>query len=139
MPGWKDAGVAAHGMRLIAHVDRPEGFYDPNALGDLMLGNTDMAYRGELLFLGSFHGFNIYDISSPTDPRLRTSFVCPGGQGDLSVYGDLLFMSVEMPNGRINCGTNPPMTQVSAERFRGVRIFDVSDLTNPRGTGCTRV
>lgn len=130
--GWLDAAEAAAGVELIAHVDRPEGFYDPNALGNLMLGNTDMAFRDELLFLGSFHGFNIYDISNPADPRLRTSFVCPGGQGDLSVHGDLLFMSVEMPNARVDCGTEPPQQRVSPERFRGVRVFDIRDVDRPR-------
>ncbi|MGH7480929.1 MAG: LVIVD repeat-containing protein, partial [Longimicrobiales bacterium] len=130
-PGWRDAGQAAWNLEPIAHVDRPEGFYDPNALGNILLANSDMAFRDELLFMGSFHGFNIYDISNPRMPRLRTSFVCPGGQGDLSVYGDLLFMSVEMPNGRVDCGTTPPSEPVSPERFRGVRVFDISDLDEP--------
>jgi hypothetical protein len=61
-----------------------------------------------------------------------TSFVCPGGQGDLSVYGNLLFMSVEMPNGRVDCGTAAPTATSSPDRFRGVRIFDISDIGTPR-------
>jgi hypothetical protein len=65
-------------------------------------------------------------------PRLRTSFICPGGQGDLSVYGDLMFMSVEMPNGRVDCGTNAPTASVSPDRFRGVRVFDISDIDHPK-------
>ena len=134
-PGWKDAEEASEGMRLIAHRDRPEGFYDPNALGNLLLGNSDMAFRGGLLFAGNFNGFNIYDISDPSNPRLRTSFVCPGGQGDLSVYGNLMFMSVEVPNGRVDCGTEAPQGTASPDRFLGVRIFDISDIDNPVQVG----
>jgi hypothetical protein len=134
-PGWKDAAEASENMRLIAHRDRPEGFFDPDNLGNLMLGNSDMAFRGNLLFTGSFNGFNIYDISNPAAPRLRTSYVCPGGQGDLSVYGNLMFMSVEVPNGRVDCGTEAPQTRVSPERFLGVRIFDISDIENPVQVG----
>jgi len=130
-PGWKDAGAASENMVLIAHEDRPEGFFDPNNLGNLLLGNSDMAFRDDLLFAGNFNGFNIYDISNPAEPRLRTSYICPGGQGDLSVYGNLMFMSVEMPNGRVDCGTDAPQARVSPDRFLGVRIFDISDIENP--------
>jgi len=130
--GWKDAGEASWNLDLVAHVDRPEGFYDPNALGNLLLGNTDLAFQGNIAYVGSFHGWNAYDISSPSAPRLVKSFVCPGGQGDLSIWGDLLFMSVEMPNARVDCGTVPPQGRVSPDRFLGVRVFDISDLQNPR-------
>ena len=131
-PGYQDAGVAVRNVELIGHVGRPSGFEDPDGnLGNLLYGNSDMAFRGNNLFVGSFHGFNIYDISNPT-PRLVSSFVCPGGQGDLSIYGNLLFMSVEMPNGRVDCGTNAPTQPSDPARFRGVRIFDVSNLAQPR-------
>ncbi len=129
--GWHDAESASENLELIAHLDRPEGFYDPDNLGDILLANTDIGFRDDYLFMGSFHGFNIYDISDPDSPELRTSFVCPGGQGDVTVYEDLLFMSVEMPNARVDCGTTPPQQRASPDRFLGVRIFDVSDLDNP--------
>ena len=58
--------------------------------------------------------------------------VCPGGQGDVSVHGNLLFMSVEQTRGRLDCGTQGVPTPISTERFRGVRIFDITDLNNPR-------
>jgi hypothetical protein len=82
---------------------------------------------------------NIYDISDPAKASLVTTVVCPGGQGDPSVYKNLLFMSVEMPNGRLDCGTQAfpagaPGHAPAAEkdRFRGVRIFDISDIKNPK-------
>jgi hypothetical protein len=98
----------------------------------LNFANSDHAFRDHYLFMGSFHGFNIYDIENPRRPRQIASVVCPGGQGDLSVYGNLLFMSVEQTRGRIDCGTGGVTTRVSAERFRGVRIFDIRDMRNPR-------
>jgi hypothetical protein len=130
--GMDDAGVAALNMELIAHLPRPEGFFDPQALGDLNFANSDMAFRDDILFQGNFHGFNFYNIEDPRTPRLRTSVACPGGQGDLSVHGNLLFMSVEQGRGRVDCGTQGVEEAISAERFRGVRIFDITDLDKPR-------
>jgi hypothetical protein len=116
----------------------------------LAFAHSDLAFQGNHLFLGNFYGMNIYDISNPAKPTLLTSMVCPGGQGDPSVYKNLLFMSVEMPNGRLDCGTQgfpppPPKPSPSPgaepqfspppaqkDRFRGVRIFDISDIKNPK-------
>jgi hypothetical protein len=117
----------------------------------LAFANSDIAFQGNHLFLGNFYGMSIYDISNPAKPTLLTTMVCPGGQGDPSVYKNLLFMSVEMPNGRLDCGTQgfpsaPPQPSPSPEtaekqftpppaqkdRFRGVRIFDISDIKNPK-------
>src|SRR5688572_24318183 len=92
-PGWKDAGVAARNVELIGSVERPAGFVNAANLGDILVANSDLAFQGNHLFLGSFTGFQIYDISDPKSPKLRTGFLCPGGQGDLSVHGNLLFMS----------------------------------------------
>ena len=134
--GWNDAETASWNMELLATRPRPEGFFNRSDLGDILVSNSDMAYRGDLLFMGSFYGFQIWDIAQPASPRLRTAVVCPGGQGDLSVHGDLLFMSVEMPNGRIDCGTTGGFDPGAvADRFRGVRIFDISDIDNPRQVG----
>ena len=101
--------------------------------GNFGFVNSDLAFTGTNAIVGSFNGFQVYDLSNPSNPALRSSFVCPGGQGDPSVYGDLLFISVEETRGRIDCGAQgfPPNTPVSADRFRGVRIFDISDIDNP--------
>ena len=131
--GLNDAGVAAKNIELLATLPRPENFGDPMA-GGLNFANSDIAFKDTTMFVGNFYGFNFYDIEDPRKVRLRASIPCPGGQGDLSVYGNLLFMSVEQGNGRIDCGTQgtgAPNTP-NPERFRGVRIFDISDLDNPR-------
>ncbi|MDZ4675624.1 MAG: hypothetical protein SGI84_14310 [Gemmatimonadota bacterium] len=130
--GWLDAGASISNLRLVSQTPRSAGFFDPTNPGDFFTANTDLAFKGNLAFLGNFAGFQVYDISDPAHPRLRLGFSCPGGQGDLSVYQNLLFMSVEMPNGRTDCGTNAPTTAVSPDRFNGVRIFDISNLDRPR-------
>ena len=99
--------------------------------GNFGFVNSDLAFTGEFAIAGNFNGFQVYDLADPSDPTLRTSFVCPGGQGDVSVYGNLLFMSVEETRGRIDCGTQGAPGPVNPERFRGVRIFDISDIDNP--------
>ena len=98
----------------------------------LNFANSDLAFSGSLVFIGNFNGFNTYDIETPKKPQLFASVVCPGGQGDVSVHGNLLFMSVEQTRGRIDCGTQGVPEAVSPERFRGVRIFDISDVKKPR-------
>jgi hypothetical protein len=98
----------------------------------LSFTNSDLAFSGHTLYMGSFHGFTAYDIESAKSPKLLASIVCPGGQGDVSVYGHLLFMSVEQTRGRLDCGTQGIQGTVSAERFRGIRIFDIADVKKPR-------
>ena len=98
----------------------------------LNFANSDLAFSGTHMAMGSFHGFNLYDIESARSPRLLASIVCPGGQGDVSIHGNLLFMSVEQTRGRLDCGTQGVVDTASPERFRGVRIFDISDIRNPK-------
>lgn len=141
-PGLQDAGQAAWNLSLVSHTPPAPGFVAPPPpaavegqtaprVSPLAFANTDLAYSNGKVFMGSFHGFNAYDVTGET-PQLVLSVVCPGGQGDVSIHGDLLFMSVEENRGRLDCGTTPPEGQVSADRFRGVRIFDISDLNAPR-------
>jgi hypothetical protein len=98
----------------------------------LNFANSDLAFSRNHVFMGNFHGFTTYDIDNSKRPRLLASIVCPGGQGDVSVHGNLLFMSVEQTRGRVDCGTEGVQETASAERFRGVRIFDITDLSRPK-------
>jgi len=158
-PGLKDAGEAAKNMKRIATLFKPEGFFDPkqpagtatpperdpslpepdpNAPPDprfanmLSFANSDLAFSGNHLFLGNFNGFNTYDIERPGRPKVLASVVCPGGQGDMSVHGNILVMSVEQTRGRVDCGTSGVGDAASPERFRGVRIFDITDISKPK-------
>ena len=105
---------------------------NPQRRGLLNFGNTDLAFAGDRLFVGSYHGFNTYRVEVPASPQLVTSVVCPGGQGDVSVVGNLLIMSVEQTRGRLDCGLQGVAEPVSDQRFRGIRIFDISDTRMPR-------
>jgi hypothetical protein len=130
--GWQDAGEAAWNLALIAHRPRPDGFFNPDNPGDFAFVNGDLAFSGSYVFQGGYHGVQIWDIANPRAPALAATIVCPGGQGDVSVYGRLLFVSVEETRARVDCGTQGVADTVSPERFRGVRIFDIGDLAHPR-------
>lgn len=104
----------------------------------LSFSNTDLLFSGDMLVAGNYHGFNTYDISNPASPELMASVVCPGGQGDVSLVGDLLIMSVQETRGRLDCGLDGVPELVSNERIRGIRIFDVSDMTRPMQVGAVQ-
>jgi hypothetical protein len=175
-PGMYDAGETAMGIKHLLLLKKPDAFQlgsdDPDSpqvnkslgligvsdtskmpkplklvLAQLAFANSDVAFQGNHLFQGNFYGVSIYDISNPAKTTLLTSMVCPGGQGDVSVYKNLMFMSVEMPNGRLDCGAGgfppeppppagaenkPRLPAAQKDRFRGVRIFDISDVKNPK-------
>ncbi len=182
-PGLYDAGETSLGIKHLLLLKKPDAFQlgasDPDdpkvkktidqlgmrdiskipknmhlVIAELAFANSDFAFQGNHLFQGNFYGVSIFDISHPANTTLLTSLVCPGGQGDVSVYKNLLFMSVEMPNGRLDCGAQgfppeppPPAGEKDKEkgkekkrhipaaqpdRFRGVRIFDISDIKNPK-------
>ncbi|MBT5218831.1 MAG: DUF305 domain-containing protein, partial [Woeseia sp.] len=101
----------------------------------LSFSNTDMAFSGDKMATGSYHGFNVYQLQEDGLPKLFSSVVCPGGQGDISIVGDLLIMSVEQTRGRVDCGLQGVSEDVSPVRFRGIRIFDISDMERPRQVG----
>ena len=101
----------------------------------LSFAQTDMAFQGDRLFVGNYHGFNIYQLDVNGVPHQISSVVCPGGQGDLSVVGNILLMSVEQGRGRTDCGSQGNTEDVTPNRFRGLRIFDISDIARPRQVG----
>ena len=163
-PGLFIAEEAILNMELIASLKKPTGFFDPSnpaAKGSedlsednenkttaeisrslrspmLSFANTDMAFKDDILVAGSYHGFNIYKISDSGIPNLISSVVCPGGQGDVSIVGELLIMSVEEIRSRVDCGLEGVGRDASPERFRGIRIFDISDLTQPKQVGAVQ-
>ena len=166
-PGLFTADEAILNLELIASLRKPTGFFDPDdpaskgvedptkdideekelttleksrALKSpiLSFANTDMAFRDDLLVAGNYHGFNMYKINGDGVPDLISSIVCPGGQGDVSIVDNLLIMSVEQIRSRIDCGSNGVGSDANPDRFRGIRIFDISDLTNPKQVGAVQ-
>ena len=178
-PGLYDAGEAIFGFEKLVSLPKPAGFApgnfyptvtptletpapnQPPRPPSVQFGstNSDLAFSGNHVFVGNYNGINFYDIDNPSQVKLTTSLLCPGGQGDVSVYGHLLFMSAEAVNGRLDCGTQGiplpegfvptqapprsadpsaemerkrPMAPADKNRFRGVRIFDISKLSSPQ-------
>lgn len=127
-PGQKvgDAGEASFNMKLMSNSPAPDGFTGNGATG------SDLAFSGNYIIQGNYRGIIIWDGTNPRAPKLVSSFLCPTAQGDPTVYGNLLFVSGESQGARNDCGATPITDTVSMDRFRGVRIFDISDKSNPR-------
>jgi hypothetical protein len=130
-PGLYDAGSASKGMDLVATVKKPDVFH-PDAPGGLTYANSDLAFGGHYLYQGNFSGLQIWDISNPAAPKLTDADVCFTEQGDVSVYGHLLFVSAENGGSRLDCGTQGIKDTVSKERILGIRIFDISNPHAPK-------
>jgi len=130
--GVYDAGQAFWNLRLVSTTRRPAGFVVDSAPGDFSHVDSDLAFDGPYVIQGNFHGILIWDVSQPAHPALVTALDCPGWQNDVSVYRNLLFVSVESTNSHQDCGGAPIPDTVSADRVRGVRIFDLSDIRHPK-------
>ena len=130
--GWFNAGQAAWNMRLVSTTQPSPQFINRDTAGDFKFINSDLTIRGNYVIQGNFNGLQIWDISNPKIPTLYKAFVCPGSQSDVSVYRNFLFVSGEALNGRTDCGTQGVSDTVSHDRLRGIRIFDATDLANPK-------
>jgi hypothetical protein len=130
--GWFDAGQAAWNMELVSNTQPSPDFINRDSAGDFRFINSDLTIRGNYVIQGNFNGVQIWDASNPKSVKLYKAFVCPGSQSDVSVYRNLLFVSGEALNGRVDCGTEGVTDTVSHERLRGIRIFDGTDLANPK-------
>ncbi|GAA1267984.1 hypothetical protein GCM10009677_20560 [Sphaerisporangium rubeum] len=93
--------------------------------------NTDIAFQGDYAYVGNYGGFSIYDIKNPKKTKLVSSVVCPGSQMDISVYGNLLFASVDSSRNNDSCASVAQPASVK-ESWEGIRIFDITDKANPR-------
>ena len=129
--GWMDAAQAAWNLRLVSTTP-PSHDFMPATPGDFRFINSDLSFDGRYVIQGNFSGYQVWDISDPSHPTLHTAYVCPGSQSDVSVYRNLLFVSDEAPNGRMDCGTQGVADTVSHDRARGIRIFEISDIAHPK-------
>ena len=125
--GLMNAAEASWNMRVVSKTPPSEKFVG--------ITNSDLAFTGNYVIQGSYAGYQIWDITNPSQPTLKTAYYCPASQSDVSVYKNLLFVSGEGLTGRIDCGAQGVKDTVSQERLRGVRIFDITDIGNPRNVG----
>ena len=130
--GWMNAAAANWNMRLVSSTPPSPDFINRSEPGDFRLINSDMSFRGNYVIQGNFSGVQVWDMSNPKQLKLVKAFVCPGSQSDVSVFRNLLFVSGEALNGRTDCGTQGVQDTVDHHRLRGIRIFDGTDLTNPK-------
>ncbi|MBX6365450.1 MAG: hypothetical protein IRZ00_16390 [Gemmatimonadetes bacterium] len=130
--GLYDAAAAQWNLALVSSTPPATPFVSPEGPSGLDYANSDLAFTGHYVVQGNFQGFQIWDIADPAHPKLVTGQVCVGSQSDVSVYGKLLFESEESLNTRVDCGAQGVADTVSAERFRGVRIWDISDIAHPK-------
>ncbi len=122
-----DAAEAVWNLRVLSKTKPSEKF-----IGGI---NSDLAFSGNYAFQGSFNGYQVWDISNPQQPTLKEAYVCPASQSDVSVYRNLLFVSGEDLSARLDCGPQGVKDTVSKDRLRGIRIFDISDINNPKNVG----
>ncbi len=125
--GLQDAGEAIWNMRVLSKTPTPPAFQ-----GGV---NSDLAFTGNYAIQGNFAGFQVWDISNPAQPTLVNAYVCPASQSDVSVYRNLLFVSGEDMAARLDCGTAGVREPISPERLRGIRIFDITDIRQPKYVG----
>jgi len=121
--GMTDAGEATWNMRLLSNTPTPSQFRSVN---------SDLGFFGKYAIQGTFDGWLVWDLSNPSHPTLRKGYFCPASQNDVSIYKNLLFMSAESESSRLDCKEGGIKDPVSSERIRGLRIFDISDLDNPK-------
>jgi hypothetical protein len=126
-PGLYDAGEAAWNLKVLSKTPPSEKFK-----GGI---NSDLAFTGNYVIQGSFSGYQVWDISNPNAPTLKTAYYCPASQSDVSVYKNLLFVSGEDLTARLDCGAEGVKEAVSKDRLRGIRIFDITDIANPKNVG----
>jgi hypothetical protein len=125
--GLMDAGEAIWNLKMLSTTPPSEKF-----LGST---NSDLAFTGKYAIQGNYNGWQIWDISNSSAPVLTTAYYCPASQSDVSVYKNLLFVSGEGVSGRLDCGAQGVREAVSKDRLRGVRIFDITDIKNPKNVG----
>lgn len=125
--GLHDAGEAIEGMKLLSATRKPAQF---DTARGLTFVNSDLAFRGNLVYQGNFAGFSIWDVSNPASPKMVSVVQCITSQGDPSVVGNLLFISAEGGGNRKDCGDSGVSN--GDEHMAGVRIYDVSNPAAPR-------
>ena len=119
-----DAAVAAWNMKLVSNTKPSAKFLD--------VTNSDIAFIGNYAIQGNYNGYQVWDISNPAQPVLKTDYLCPASQSDVSVYKNLLIVSAEGLSGRTDCGTQGVPDPVSHDRVRGIRVFDITDISHPK-------
>jgi len=130
--GWFDAQSVAWNLKVVSATKPSDPFVNLSTPGDRRLFNSDLAFTGKYVIQGNYSGYQVWDISNAANPKLHAAYVCPGSQSDVSVYKNLAFVSGEAVAGRLDCGLQGVPDTVSKERLRGIRIFDITNVSKPK-------
>lgn len=125
--GMANAGIAIQGMRHLGTAPKSAAF---DSTRGLTFVNSDLAFRGNLVYQGNFAGFTIWDVRDAAKPVLVAEVPCITSQGDPSIVGNLLFISAEGTGNRNDCAKGG--VQKPEDGMMGVRIYDVSNPKAPR-------
>jgi hypothetical protein len=104
--------------------------------------NTDLAFWDETVIQGRYDGFRVIDVSSPRRPEELAFFPCVSPQGDVGVYKNLVFRSVDAPQRTDQCttvsqngsptGADCAPAPSPCTGFEGIQIFDIRNLRDIR-------
>ncbi|MFM6973885.1 MAG: LVIVD repeat-containing protein [Agromyces sp.] len=92
--------------------------------------NSDLAFSGDYLVQGNYDGFSVWDIADPSNPTLTSVVECAGGQGDVSVVGSLVILSVDDTMASDRC--DAARVSETTPHWDGIRIFDISHPASPQ-------
>jgi len=120
-----DEMASSPNMHLLANLPKEGDFLPETAL------NSDLAFAHGFAFAGNYNGFDVYDVRRPSKPQKVAQVLCPGSQNDVSIYADLLILSVDSSRSNPSCA-NVPQSATIKESWEGLRIFDVSDPVHPQ-------
>ncbi|QUH00707.1 hypothetical protein HUO13_07675 [Saccharopolyspora erythraea] len=117
--------IKSKNIKHTAHLPKQAPFDNVDAVG------TDIAFKGRHAFVGNYDGLVVYDIAKPDKPKIVAQVVCPGGQGDVSISGNLLFVSTDYPRTNNTCQSEET-TAADPNGWEGMKVFDVSNPARPR-------
>ncbi|MGL5816335.1 MAG: LVIVD repeat-containing protein, partial [Phycicoccus sp.] len=92
---------------------------------------TDIAFQGNRAYVGNYQGFVIYDIRKPESPQILSQVNCPGAQNDVTISGNLLYLSTDSSRSDSSCSSTS-LSAVNKNAWEGIKVFDVSDPRNPK-------
>ncbi|WP_181400018.1 LVIVD repeat-containing protein [Actinokineospora spheciospongiae] len=120
-----DEIVTSPNVRHVANIPATAPLGGPSSVG------TDLAFTGDYAIAGNYLGFTIYDIKTPERPRITSQVLCPGSQNDVSVSGNLLFLSTDSRRSDASCNS-VAQNDGTKPYWEGIKVFDISDKRNPR-------
>ncbi|WP_158880572.1 LVIVD repeat-containing protein [Amycolatopsis anabasis] len=126
-----DQIVHSPNVRQVANIPKQDPFTTPNSYG------TDIAFTRGHAIVGNYDGFVIYDVRIPFRPKIVSQVLCPGGQNDVSVSGNLLFLSTDYARNNDTC-SSVPQPAANPDSWEGIKVFDISDLAKPKYVAAVR-